>query len=171
MTGNHTERLPRAIWQALAAHPSYAVIAFVVALVAVRLTLLISDFNERYHAAIYAAEHSARSYAEVLSEHTARTFEAVDRTLREVDVVRRDHEAGRYARADAVHLALRHLQQTSPVLIAIGWTNANGEVEAYSSETPTPASTMGDLPLFIAQRDQTAASLSLRHFHYPRRNS
>ena len=61
MTGNTIRNvMPQQFWQALAAHPSYAVIAFVVALVVVRLTLLISDFNERYHAAIYAGRPLAR---------------------------------------------------------------------------------------------------------------
>jgi hypothetical protein len=57
----------------------------------------------------------------VLAQHTARTLEALDRTLHEA----RDHparqDARRYATDADARVALRHLAQTSPAIIALGW--------------------------------------------------
>jgi hypothetical protein len=157
MTLRRVAALARAIWQTVVSHPSHAVITFAVLVVLVRGTLFVTDLIDRHHAAIATAERSARSFAEVLSEHTARTFEAVDLTLREVELIRRDDEAGRYPTAKTVHDALRHLQQTSPVLVAIGWTNAAGELQAHSYEQEPPMSNLAGLSHFIAQRVDMAS--------------
>src|SRR5262249_41095269 len=94
--------LARAIGKFFAGRPNHVVVAFAAAIILARGTMLIADLNGRYHAAISAAEQSARSFAEVLAEHTARTFEAVDRTLGQAELIRRDVESGRYATTEAV---------------------------------------------------------------------
>jgi diguanylate cyclase (GGDEF)-like protein len=151
--------LARAIGQFFAARPNHVVVVFAAAIILARGTMLIIDLNARYHAAIAAAEQSAHSFAAVLAEHTARTFEAVDRTLGEAALIRRDVEAGRYATAEAVRQDLRRLQQTSPVLIALNWTNAAGDVAAHSFEGGPPRPNIADRPHFIAQRDHPAGGL------------
>jgi len=152
-------KLARAIGTFFAARPNHVVVVFAAAIILARGTMLIIDLNARYHAAIAAAEQSARSFAEVLAEHTARTFEAVDRTLGEAALIRRDVEAGRYATAEAVQQDLRRLQQTSPVLIALNWTNAAGDGAAHSFEGGPPRPNIADRPHFIAQRDHPAGGL------------
>src|SRR5580704_8578242 len=159
MTASRIDTRARTIWKTLIGHPNHALVIIAASIVLVRATLLVSDLNSRHHAAITAAEQSARSFAEVLAEHTARTFEAVDRTMHEVELIRRDSTAGRYATAQSVHDALRHLQQTSPVLVAVGWTNAAGDVQAHSYDGDPPRPNVADLPHFIAQRDSTAGGL------------
>jgi len=118
------------------------------------VTLLVHDLESRYRTTISAARLAAFGYANVLAEDAARTFEAVDRTLRVAETIRADAETGRYATADAVHQALRQLQKSSPVLLALGWTNARGDVLASSYDKEPPRRNIADLPHFIAQRDQ-----------------
>src|SRR6201987_4628992 len=136
--------LARAIGRFFAGRPNPVVAVFAAAIILARGTMLIIDLNARYHAAINAAEQSARSFAAVLAEHTARTFEAVDRTLGQAELIRHQVEAGRYATTESVQQDLRRLQQASPLLIALNWTNAAGDVEAHSSEGGPPRPNISD---------------------------
>jgi len=149
----------QAIGKYLACRPNHVLVAFAAFIIIGRGTMLGFDLDARYHAALAAAEQSARSFAQVLAEHTARTFEAVDRTIGAAELIRRDADAGRYATAEAVHEDLRRLQQTSRALIAIGWTNAAGDVVAHSYEGAPPQPTIAQLPYFIAQRDNPHGGL------------
>jgi diguanylate cyclase (GGDEF)-like protein len=151
--------LGRAVGNYLATRPNHLLVMFAAMIIVARATMLLFDLHARYDGALAAAEQSARSFAAVLAEHTARTFEAVDRTLGQAELIRRDAEAGRYATAEAAHQALRRLQQTSPVLIAIGWTNAAGDVVAHSYEGAPPRLNIAQLPHFLAQRDNPAGGL------------
>ena len=97
--------------------------------------LFLFDLHSRYVDAIAVAKQTARNYAEVLAEHTAHTFMSADRSLRVAETVRRNAEAGPYASpAEQIaatrkaHEALEQLQKTSPMMVAIGWTNAAGDV-------------------------------------------
>jgi PAS domain S-box-containing protein len=121
--------------------------------------LFLVDLGTRYRAAIGTAKESAQSFADVLSEHTARTFEVVDRALVEAQLIRQDAIAGRYRNPEAVHNALRHLQQTSPLVIAIGWTDAAGALEQSSADGISPGSNISDLAHFTAQPDAIDAGL------------
>jgi signal transduction histidine kinase/CheY-like chemotaxis protein/HPt (histidine-containing phosphotransfer) domain-containing protein len=135
--------------------PSRALAVFSVLLVVAIVTLFALDLNSRYRAAIADAERSAGSFAELLSEHTARTFEAVDRTLHEVETIRQDALAGRYKSPEDVHAALRYLKQGSPVLEVLSWTDAAGTFQATSRDLPLPRHRTGiaDFPHFQVQRD------------------
>jgi diguanylate cyclase (GGDEF)-like protein/PAS domain S-box-containing protein len=149
----------RAIARTLARHPNRLLVGFAAFVVLARAVFLIGDLSARHDAMIAAAEQSARSFAEVLAEHTARTFEAVDRTLRQVEIIRRDAAAGLYPNAAAVQDALRRLQQTSPLLIALGWTNAAGDVAAHSYEGAPPRPNLAPMPHFLAHRNNAAGGL------------
>jgi hypothetical protein len=80
---------------------AYALAAFGGVLIVAITVLYFIQLNTRIDAAISSAKQSAHNLAEVLAEHTARTFEALDRTLHEAEIIRRDAEAGRYATREA----------------------------------------------------------------------
>ena len=110
------------------------------AFIALIVLVFVLDLRARHHAAIEGAKESASNYAEVLAEHTARVFEAVDRSLREAQFIRmnllerRDGgAAGDGMSANTANEALRHLRNSSPLLVSIGWTNAQGDIEAHSN--------------------------------------
>jgi diguanylate cyclase (GGDEF)-like protein len=109
--------------------------------------LFLADLENRYRDAIATASQSARNYAEVLAEHTARTFEGVDRALSEAELIR----ASGASTPDASR-ALRHLQQTSPLIMGISWTDAAGNIAVHSYERDPARPNIADMPHFIAQR-------------------
>src|SRR5215470_487386 len=94
--------LAQAIGRHLASRPNHVLAGFAALIILGRGTMLAVDLDARYHAALSSAEQSARSFAEVLAEHTARTFEAIDRTMVAAELIRRDADAGRYATTEAV---------------------------------------------------------------------
>jgi diguanylate cyclase (GGDEF)-like protein/PAS domain S-box-containing protein len=122
-------------------------------------TLFFADLRSRHQAAIDGAKQSALNFAEILAEHTARTFDGVDRALREVEIVRRQKESGRYASDQMVGDALRHLQQASPLLVAVGWTNAAGEMQANSYDFDQPRANIAEAPHFVAQLNKRDGKL------------
>ncbi len=128
------------------------------------ITWFLVDLRWRYHAAIDGAKQSANDYAELLAEHTARSLENVDRSLLQVEMIRLNLEA-RLRGADeadaaqAANAALRRLQQTSPLLVSIGWTDAAGDLMARSDDGPPPRQNLAELSHFIAQRDDPSGAL------------
>jgi diguanylate cyclase (GGDEF)-like protein/PAS domain S-box-containing protein len=128
------------------------------------VVLFLVDLNLRYRDAITGAEQQARSYAEVLAQHSARTFEGVDRAMRVAEIVRSDalEHRGRVAPGEAathVHDALRQLAQISPLMIAVGWTDAAGRLQAYSYDQAPGRLDIADTPHFIAARDHPQSGL------------
>jgi PAS domain S-box-containing protein len=126
------------------------------AIVAGISALVFTEAAVRYSSTLSAAEQSAQSYADILAEHTARTFEAIDRSLFAAETIRRDYRAGRLPTLEAAKQALRGIQQTSPAILAVGWTNEAGDVVASSYEGSPVRSNISDLDHFKAQRDETA---------------
>jgi PAS domain S-box-containing protein len=145
----------------LAARPGSPVAIFSVLVTVAMVSLFLADLHNRYRAAIRNAERSSQSSAEVLAEHTARTFEIVDRTLLEAERIRQDALAGLFHAPEAVGDALRHLQQASPFVIAIGWTDAAGNLQESSYERAPPRPNIADMPHFIAHRDAADIGLFL----------
>lgn len=115
------------------------------------------DLYRSYKAEIDEAKRSAQGFAQVLAEHTARTFEAIDRTLQEAEVIRRETGMGRYSTIDQANVALRHLRQSSPLIVAVGWTDAKGNLVAHSYDQKPPRPNIADLPHFKLQRDDVNA--------------
>jgi signal transduction histidine kinase/DNA-binding NarL/FixJ family response regulator len=118
--------------------------------------LYVVQLNLRLEAAISSAQLSAQNLANALAEHTARTFEALDRTLHGAAIIRRDFEAGRYPTPEAVRAALRQLKETQPAIIALGWTDAKGNLLEHTYPQNPPRASLADLPHFIAQRNAAA---------------
>ncbi len=143
----------RNVFRKLADHPSRTLAAFSICFVACTTVAFLVDLNNRHRVAIEQAEGSLRSFSAILAEHTARTFEAVDRILGETNRIRERFNDGQYATVQIVQEELRHLQKSSPVVVSIGWTNSAGELQAHSYEGTAPRPNLSHLPYFIAQRD------------------
>lgn len=119
------------------------------------IVLFLTDLRSRYWDRIAAAKTDARSFAKILAEHAALTFEDIDRVLLEAEAIRRNSLSGKYADPGAANLALRQLQKSSSVIVAIGWTNAAGDLLAHSYGHTPPRKNISDMPHFLAQRDAT----------------
>ena len=122
------------------------------------VALFAIELRSQYKAAIENAENTSQSFSDVLAEHTARTFEAIDRTLQVVESLRGDVVAGRMSNA-AAHLALQNLQKSSPALLALGWTDAIGNVVAHSYEGTAVRPSIADLVHFTVHRDSKEEGL------------
>jgi PAS domain S-box-containing protein len=143
----------RVIYRNPALRQAYALAAFGVILIVAIVALYAIQLNVRLDAAINEAKRSSQNLAEVLAEHTARTFEALDRTLHEAAIIRRDQESGRYATAGDARAALRHLAQTSPALIALGWADSEGNLLFHTYDRVPPRPNIADLRHFAVQKD------------------
>jgi PAS domain S-box-containing protein len=133
-------------------------VALSVIVIAGILALLAADLHGRYLAALAEAKRAAQNAADVLAEYTGRGFDALNLTLDAAELVRKNAAAGPYPMVMA-HGALRLLQHSTPGVIAIGWTNAEGDVVAHSYEGDPPRPNIADLPYFAAQRDGDGSRL------------
>src|SRR5260370_19649526 len=85
--------LLHAITRKLSSHPKGSIAAFGIFFAVVIVVVSIVDLHARYRAEINLATHGASNFAGVLAEHTALTFEAVDRSLRQAQFIRADLQA------------------------------------------------------------------------------
>src|SRR5271157_1393851 len=93
--------LLQTITRKLSSRPKGTIAAFGIFFSMVIVAAFLVGLRVRYVTEIDAAKHSARNYAEILAEHTALTFEAVDRSLRQVELIHADLQAALAAsRAD-----------------------------------------------------------------------
>jgi diguanylate cyclase (GGDEF)-like protein len=118
-----------------------------------------TDARQRYVQAIEAAKQDTLNYAEILAEHTRLIFASIDTTLREAESIRKNDLRGAYPTRDAVHWALHHLVQTSPAMVAVGWTDAQGNLEAHSYDHAPPRTNISDMTHFVVQRDHDDTGL------------
>jgi hypothetical protein len=130
-----------------------------IAIAASIIVLFSMDLRFRYQSAVRQGEKTALEFAEVLSEHTALTFDSVERTLREAEKIRKDSLEGDYATPEDVNAALRLLMKTSPVVVAVGWTDASGELVAHSYDHVPPRTNVSGMPHFDVQRDSAGNGL------------
>jgi diguanylate cyclase (GGDEF)-like protein/PAS domain S-box-containing protein len=159
-------RLPHAIARRLSSRPKLAIAAFGVFFAAAIMVVFLADLRARYYSEITLAEHTARNYADILAEHTALTFAAADRALHQAQLIRADLQAAlALPGADETALqrrageALVQLQRSSLVLVAIGWTNAAGDLEVRSDANQPQRTSIANLPHFTAQRDAESDEL------------
>jgi len=117
------------------------------------------DLQDRHNRAIDEARRTARQYAGILAEHTARTFEGVERALNEVEQIRRLYESGLLGTVEDANSALRQIQQASPVIASIAWTNSDGDLLVHSHGGAPARAGIGALPHFAAVRDSQDAGL------------
>ena len=145
----------REIYRRLARSPGSSLAALGVLLSAATIVLFLTDLQTRYRDRIAAAKTDAQSFAKILAEHAALTFEDVDRVLLEAAAIRRNSLSGKYADPGGANAALYQLQKSSSVLVAIGWTDALGKVLAHSYDHALPRSNISGMSHFVAQRDST----------------
>ena len=117
------------------------------------IALFVTDLETRYRDRIAAARTDAQSFTKILAEHAVLTFEDVDRALLETVAIRKRSLTGQYPGPDAANAALRQLQTSSSVLVAIGWTDASGQLLAHSYGHTPPRPDISDMAHFAAQRD------------------
>ena len=117
------------------------------------IALFLTDLQVRYRERIATAKTDARSFAKLLADHTALTFDDIDRILLEAETIRTRSLSAGQSDPEAANAALRQLQRGSSVLVAIGWTDASGEVLAHSYPGKPPRSNISEMAHFIAQRD------------------
>jgi PAS domain S-box-containing protein len=130
-----------------------------IGLVALIVALFLVDLRQRYVAAIDQGKKSAQNFAEILSEHTALTFENVERMLREAAKIRKDSLEGDYASLEDVNAALRLLAKTSPAIVAVGWTDVAGKVVAHSYDGAPPRTDVSQMAHFAVHRDNAGDSI------------
>jgi diguanylate cyclase (GGDEF)-like protein len=152
----------RALLQKLARSPAPTIAAFGSGFVLLIITVFVVDLAGRHRTAIEAAKESARNYAEVLAEHTARAYETLDRSLKEAEFIRLSLAAGygadatsEMARLDVAREALQHLKRSSRLLVAIGWTDAAGDLVVQAHDSGPERHNIADTPHFIAKRDHS----------------
>ena len=120
--------------------------------------IFVVEIRSLYLLTIEDAERTSQSFADVLAEHTARTFEAIERTLQAAATIRNDVVAGRLTPQKA-NESLRNLHKNAPALLAVGWTNEAGDVVAHSYNGKPIRPNIADLQHFITQRDTPDAGL------------
>jgi diguanylate cyclase (GGDEF)-like protein len=143
------------IHRKLARSPASLLTALGVVLSVATVVLFLTDLDARYQDRIATAKKDAQSFATILAEHTALTFDDVDDALLGAEAIRKDSLSGKYSGPDAANAALRQLQKSSSVLVAIGWTDASGQLIAHSYDRAPPRSNISEMSHFIAQRDAT----------------
>jgi diguanylate cyclase (GGDEF)-like protein len=140
-------------WRRLTRSPGSSLTVLGVMLSLAIVILFLTDLATRYRDAIATAKTDAQSFAKILADHAALTFEDVDRVLLEAANIRRDSQSGQYADPGAANAALRQLQKSSSVIIGVGWTDASGDVLAHSADRAPQHGTMSGMAQFTAQRD------------------
>ena len=141
-------------YRRLVQSPGLSLAALGLALSAAIIILFLTDLETRYRDRITGAKTDAQSFATVLAAHTALIFEDVDRVLLEAAAIR-----SKLIEPGAANAALRQLQKSSSVLVAIGWTDASGQLIAHSYDHAPPRSNISEMPHFIAQRDAASDRL------------
>jgi diguanylate cyclase (GGDEF)-like protein len=145
-------------------YPNSTLAAVAIAFAAAIVIVFLADLNGRYHDALARAHQATRNYAEVLAADAARTFNGVDRALRVAEIAHREigagpfaSEAERIAAAARAHDTLNQIQRTSPMIVAIGWTDAAGDVLANSHDRFPAPRNVAARAYFAAQRDADLA--------------
>jgi hypothetical protein len=147
------------IFRRIARLPAAPIAALGILLCLSTIALFVTDLETRYWDRIDAAKSDAQSFARILAEHTALTFEDVDRVLLEAEAIRNNSLSGKYADPGAANAALRQVQKSSSILVAVGWTDASGQLLAHSYGRTPPRTNISDMSHFITQRDSAGDGL------------
>jgi hypothetical protein len=137
----------RGIYRKLARSPASSLMALGVLLSAATVVLFLVDLEARYRDRIETAKKDAQSFATILAEHTALSFDDVNDALLEAEAIRNDSLSGKYSGPGAANAVLRQLQKSSSLLVAIGWTDASGQLIAHSYDRAPPRSNISELDL------------------------
>ena len=148
--GNRSMKLQRFV-----PSPAYLQAALGVFFAASIALLFLFDLQMRYREAIADGKKTLLNFSEILAEQTALSFESIESTLREAAKIRQDSLSGKYATTDATNAALRLLKKTSPIVVAVGWTDASGNLIAHSYDHEPPRTNIAGMAHFTEQRDSS----------------
>jgi len=143
----------RQVQRKLVRSPAFSQAVLGVFFAALIVLLFLVDLQFRYDDAIAQGKTTALNFAKILAEHAALTFDGVERTLREAEKIRQGSLEGKYATSEDANSALRLLQKTSPIVVAVGWTDATGDLVAHSYDHKPPRPNIFGMPHFSVQRD------------------
>ncbi len=150
----------------LSSRPKLTIAAFGLFFAATIAVIFLADLQTRYRAEIDVAAHTAQNYADVLAQYTALTFEAVDRSIRQTQLIRADLKAALAAPgADDALLrrraneTLNQLQKSSLMLAAILWTDRDGNIEGWSHDGTPPLESLAGRDQFMVHRDSGSDKL------------
>jgi len=154
----------RGVVRKLTGCPNCMLAAFGVAFAGSIVVLFLGDLQGRYRDALARAHQSARSHAEVLAADAARAFDSVDRSLRVAEIAHRAAteaaaRGGTAAAAQRPHEVLDRIQRASPMIVGIGWTNADGDLLAAAHRENPSEHNVATRSFFVAQRDNPDAGL------------
>src|SRR5262249_34347833 len=163
--------MPRSIAM-LRKHPMLrarrAIVAFCLVLVAVVAGLFARVTQTNHRAAIDAADAATRSQATVAAAYVERSFEAVDRALKAAATLATERATG--VSASLVEDFLRAISRGSPVVSALSWYNADGDLVGTSQRGDSPVENIAgredfqhyagssDLDLWISHPDAGVTS-------------
>ena len=125
------------------------------------------ELRSNYLEVVSSAQRTSQSFADVLAEHTARTFEAIDAAMLVATSIRNETVAGRMSTQAAIE-AIKSLKANSPALLGIGWTDSDGKIVAHSDDSATGLRNSADLPHFIYQRDGQKPGMFISHVYKSR---
>ncbi|MBI1775191.1 MAG: response regulator [Proteobacteria bacterium] len=117
----------------------------------------------RQRAELAQAEQRMRVYASILAEHTARSFEAVDRTLVAANHIYVEWITGALATDRDAFLALRSLKQGTTLLINIAWYDADGKFIMNATGAHPSAISIADRELFLEPQSDPEQGLFISH--------
>ena len=118
--------------------PSRQITAAATVIAAVMLGSFGYDQWQRYDRALADADRDTRNAAILLAESTARTFDGIATAMRAVAALHDGVAAGRYRDKAAIHEMLKAIHGGSPVLLTVGWVDADGNLLASSLYADPP---------------------------------
>lgn len=139
--------------------PGRQVAAGIVLIGAVVIGSFAYDQWQHYDDALARADRDTRNAAVLLAENTARTFDAIDGTLRAVAALHHDIAAGLYRDRATIHNLLQAIHGGSPVLRAIGLIDADGNRVYSSLDIDPPPLNVAEQEHFTAQRDGNGSAI------------
>ncbi len=121
------------------------------------------DLYRRHGEAIIGAEQRATIMTQIVTEHVARTFDAIDRVLLTSTDAYVERLAGRIASSEAGEQRLRAIKSGSPMLLGLAWTDAEGRRIVSTDTTALPLVSAARAESFAASPQVTTAGLFIGH--------
>ncbi len=121
------------------------------------------DLYRRHSEAIGGAERRATIVTQIVTEHVARTFDAIDRVLLASADAYLDRPAGRVASSEAGERRLRAIKSGSPMLIGLSWIDADGRRIASTDTSALPLVSTTRTEAFAASPQVATAGLFIGH--------
>lgn len=140
------------------------VIAAIGAFLALGVALVAAgDLYRRYGETITGAERRATIVTQVITEHVARTFDAIDRVLLASTDAFIERLAGRITTPEAMRQRLDAIKSGSPMLLGLTWIDAGGRRIVSTDTTVLPETNVARAESFAASRQGTTVGMFIGH--------